>query len=775
MPGAKVACGKRVDGDFSYVYCFEGVRTCLETGVYGECQEGSIVARPLSAIRPSALATSSSACTGGTTANLLVCVTGKKQGEPCQTGADCGPGKKKCTGGTDSTKDCKRDGDCQVLCGRFNGKCSGGPTPNIGCNVDADCGAGGTCHLEGGGGVCGTYVGICDSTGPEDGDSCNADADCGGGQCKLDVKGNCLGGKNNGSKCLKNKHCKGVGVCSVDKSDPTLVVDPCDPNCNVYSDTPIGFDAGASFILADGGLAPKPTCGNGALAPPEQCDDGNTTNGDGCSASCMLEPGYQCPTPGSPCTPSTCGNGIVEGLEQCDDGNFRPYDGCSPRCTKEVSCPASGPCVAVCGDGIKFPSEACDDGNLTNGDGCSSTCTIEPGATCTTIVAAAPPYIDVPVIYRDFNPSTHPDFQKFNGYVPHNVPPASPYNIGYSCGVGVFQGIPAINLGADKEPVFSATKNCVKNAASFTQWYHDDATVNKVILGRSLRLFKSGTAYVFDSTNDTVTTPNINCGDGSAATCKNLGGFFPINGLGFGNYSTFGKNFHFTSEVRYPFTYAGGETLSFSGDDDVFVYVNGRKVVDLGGVHNAAPGSVTLSATTTTVPTATPVGLVVGNTYEIVVFQAERNTTGSNYLLTLQGFNQTKSQCTVPPPPSVVVRDFEGVCPPGNRVEWQLFRWKATVPTGQSIDFRAATADDPLTLPSAGSDPTTVPIGSATPANSPLAGPIVWTYDSQPVSARLAAATPSQSSKHWLRVFMSFNGLPTLYEWQQLYDCVPAE
>ena len=30
-------------------------------------------------------------------------------------------------------------------------------------------------------------------------------------------------------------------------------------------------------------------CGNGILSPAEQCDDGNTTSGDGCSATCRLE------------------------------------------------------------------------------------------------------------------------------------------------------------------------------------------------------------------------------------------------------------------------------------------------------------------------------------------------------------------------------------------------------------------------------------------------------------------------------------------------------
>ncbi len=46
---------------------------------------------------------------------------------------------------------------------------------------------------------------------------------------------------------------------------------------------------GAPYIMARGeDLAPI-LCGNGVLDGAEQCDDGNTTNGDGCSAQCLIE------------------------------------------------------------------------------------------------------------------------------------------------------------------------------------------------------------------------------------------------------------------------------------------------------------------------------------------------------------------------------------------------------------------------------------------------------------------------------------------------------
>jgi fibro-slime domain-containing protein len=132
--------------------------------------------------------------------------------------------------------------------------------------------------------------------------------------------------------------------------------------------------------------------------------------------------------------------------------------------------------------------------------------------------------------------------------------------------------------------------------------------------------------------------------------------FYPIDGLGWdapapgpnaGQTGTdcagrTGHNFSFTSELHYPFTYssATSPTFDFTGDDDVYGFINGQLVIDLGGVHGMANENVTL-----TPAEATTLGMTDGGWYSIDLFQAERHTCGSDYTLTIGGFTHVISQC----------------------------------------------------------------------------------------------------------------------------------
>jgi fibro-slime domain-containing protein len=109
------------------------------------------------------------------------------------------------------------------------------------------------------------------------------------------------------------------------------------------------------------------------------------------------------------------------------------------------------------------------------------------------------------------------------------------------------------------------------------------------------------------------------------------GSFFPLDGLLFGNQGRT-HNYHFTLHLEGLLSFSDPTpgpdfSFSFTGDDDLWIFVDGKLFMDLGGVHGAASGSFTEEA-------LKAAGLVAGTAYDLDIFFAERHTTESQFTIT---------------------------------------------------------------------------------------------------------------------------------------------
>jgi fibro-slime domain-containing protein len=202
---------------------------------------------------------------------------------------------------------------------------------------------------------------------------------------------------------------------------------------------------------------------------------------------------------------------------------------------------------------------------------------------------------------RDFRganePGGHPDFEVFLSQV------ATPHLV-------------ADLLGTDKKPAYAS--KCEAGAvldkslcpygpettskSNFDEWYHNTPGQNEPYIAYFYFEPQSTGLFLFESTS-----------------------FFPLDNAGFGNTPGQKHNCLFTTELHTKFKYNGGETFEFTGDDDVWVFINGKLAVDLGGVHERQGSQIALDASAATLD------ITRSNIYSLDLFQADRHTAFSTF------------------------------------------------------------------------------------------------------------------------------------------------
>jgi len=182
------------------------------------------------------------------------------------------------------------------------------------------------------------------------------------------------------------------------------------------------------------------------------------------------------------------------------------------------------------------------------------------------------------------------------------------------------KGIVKQTLDSDNKPVYAGGSHVsIVDPSEFQYWFRTIPGYN-IPITQDL-VFTNCDPKTTQNCNDEYYTKDNTWFPSTGA------GYWPLDKQGYGDWWSYqGKshNYGFTMEIATKFVYRGGEVFKFNGDDDLYIFVNGKLALDIGGVHNSIEGTINMDS----------LGLAVNKSYPFHIFYCERHTPGSGFYAT---------------------------------------------------------------------------------------------------------------------------------------------